>query len=60
MPEDLYGLPVTCERPETLAAIDDFIHGFLSYQPKATAVMEAADADPDCALANAYTAVDVP
>ena len=57
MPEDLYGLPVTCERPETLAAINDFIHGFLSYQPKATAVMEAADADPDCALANAYTAL---
>lgn len=57
MPDDLYGLPVTCARPETLAAINDFIHGFLSYQPKATAVMEAADADPDCALANAYTAL---
>lgn len=57
MTDDLYGLPVTCDRPETLSAINDFIHGFLSYQPKAAGVMAAADADPDCALANAYAAL---
>ncbi|MEQ6249306.1 tetratricopeptide repeat protein [Sulfitobacter sp. HNIBRBA3233] len=54
---DLYGLPVTCDNTETLKGIDDFIHGFLSYQPKATGIITAADADPGCALANAYAAM---
>ncbi len=57
MKKDLYGLNVTCRNDETLAAINDFIHGFLSYQPKATNILAAADADPDCALANAYAAL---
>jgi hypothetical protein len=57
MTHDLYGLPITCDTPETLSAIDDFIHGFLSYQPKATNILAAADAAPDCALANAYAAL---
>jgi len=54
---DLYNLPVTCENPDTLAGINDFIHGFLSYQPKAAGIIAAADADPACALANAYAAL---
>ena len=57
MTHDLYGLPVTCDSPRTLDGINDFIHGFLSYQPKATHIIAAADADPDCALANAYAAL---
>jgi tetratricopeptide (TPR) repeat protein len=57
MTTDLYGLPVTCENPDTLAGINDFIHGFLSYQPKAAGIIAAADADPSCALANAYAAL---
>ncbi len=57
MRTDLYGLSVTTGNPQTLHAIDDFIHGFLSYQPKAAGIIAAADADPDCALANAYAAL---
>jgi tetratricopeptide (TPR) repeat protein len=57
MKTDLYGLPVSTDNPETLQAIDDFIHGFLSYQTKATGIIAAADADPDCALVNAYAAL---
>ncbi|MEH6738246.1 MAG: tetratricopeptide repeat protein [Sulfitobacter sp.] len=57
MTQDLYGLPVTVENPDTLQGINDFIHGFLSYQTKATHIIAAADADPDCALANAYAAL---
>lgn len=57
MTTDLYGLNVTCSNDNTLTAINDFIHGFLSYQPKATNILAAADADPDCALANAYAAL---
>ncbi len=57
MTTDLYGLPVTTQNPDTLAAIDDFIHGFIAYQTKATGILAAADADPDCALANAYAAM---
>lgn len=57
MTTDLYGLSVTCKNEGTLTAINDFIHGFLSYQPKATNILAAADADPDCALANAYAAL---
>ena len=51
---DLYGLPVTTTNADTLQGIDDFIHGFLSYQTKAANIIAAADADPDCPLANAY------
>jgi len=54
---DLYGLPVTTTNKDTLQGIDDFIHGFLSYQTKAANIIAAADADPDCALANAYAAM---
>ncbi|KEJ90826.1 tetratricopeptide repeat protein [Sulfitobacter donghicola] len=57
MTTDLYGLGVSVENPRTLEGINDFIHGFLSYQPKAANILAAADADPDCALANAYAAL---
>jgi len=57
MTQDLYGLETTASRPETLQAINDFIHGFLSYQPKAAGIIAAADTDPDCPLVNAYAAL---
>ena len=57
MTQDLYGLPLTCENADTLQGINDFIHGFLSYQPKAANIVAIADADPECALANAYAAL---
>ncbi|MBB3992433.1 tetratricopeptide (TPR) repeat protein [Sulfitobacter undariae] len=57
MTQDLYSLPVTVQNPDTLKGINDFIHGFLSYQPKAADIIAAADADPECALVNAYAAM---
>ncbi len=57
MTQDLYGLEITASRPETVQAINDFIHGFLSYQPKAAGIVAAADADPENALVNAYAAL---
>ena len=56
MPQDLYGLETTA-RPESQQAIDDFIHGFLAYQPKAAGIIAAADADRDGPLVNAYAAL---
>ncbi|UWR22679.1 tetratricopeptide repeat protein [Sulfitobacter sp. S190] len=57
MTTDLYGLPVSHADAPALHAIDAFIHGFLSYHPKATGIIGAADAAPDCPLANAYAAM---
>jgi predicted Zn-dependent protease len=57
MTQDLYGLPVSHADDETLHAINDFIHGFIAFEPKATNVMVAAENSPDCCLANAYTAM---
>lgn len=57
MTHDLYGLPVTAADEATLEGINDFIHGFLSYHPKATGIIPAADGAPDCPLANAYAAL---
>ncbi|MFC6641701.1 hypothetical protein [Sulfitobacter profundi] len=57
MTQDLYGLETSASRPEPLQAINDFIHGFLSYQPKAAGIIAAADADPEGPLVNAYAAL---
>ena len=54
---DLYGLPITCDNDATRQGIDDFIHGFISFQTKATNVLAAATNDPENALANAYAAI---
>ena len=53
---DALGNAVTGARPATLAAIDDFVMGFLGYEPRAVNVLAAADADPDCCLAQGYAA----
>lgn len=54
---DLYGLPVTCTTETTRQGIDDFVHGFISFQPKAANILKAAKSDPDNGLANAYAAI---
>lgn len=56
-PRDYLGGAVSPGDPETLAAIDDFIGGFLAYEPRAVKILKAADADAESALANAYAGV---
>lgn len=51
---DHLGNPVSTASTATLAAIDDFVAGFLAYERKAANVMAAADADADSVLANIY------
>jgi len=54
---DALGNPVTAAAPATLAAIDDFVMGFLAYEPRAVNILAAAEADPECGLAQAYAAM---
>ncbi|WP_299048898.1 tetratricopeptide repeat protein [uncultured Tateyamaria sp.] len=54
---DLYGLPITCNSDATRQGIDDFVHGFISFQTKAANILKAARADPGNGLANAYAAI---
>mgnify|MGYP003662764879 CR=1 FL=1 len=57
MTQDLYGLAHSTKTPASVAAINDFVHGFISYHPKAAGIIAAADADPASALTNAYAAM---
>lgn len=57
MTNDLYGLPVTGATEDALEGINDFVHGFIAFEPKATNVMKAAAQAPECCLANTYTAM---
>src|SRR3974390_650934 len=52
--QDYLGNPVTAASDATLAAIDDFVGGFLGYEQRMLGVLAAADADPGNCLANAY------
>jgi len=54
MQRDYLGNPVTGDNDGTLRAINDFIEGFLAYETRAEGVLEAASADPESAIANAY------
>jgi tetratricopeptide (TPR) repeat protein len=56
MPIDAQGLPVTAEKPQTVAAIDGFVAQFLDYGTDLMGILAAAEADPDCALAQAHAA----
>jgi len=51
---DSLGNPVTCANAATLAAIDDFVFGLLSYETRAERVLAGADRDPGCVLVNVY------
>ena len=57
MTEDMYGLPVTNATEASMEGINDFIHGFIAFESKATNVMGAAAHAPDCCLINTYTAM---
>lgn len=54
---DLYGLPITCTSETTRQGVDDFVHGFIAFQPKAANILKTAGADPGNGLANAYAAI---
>ena len=47
MINDRLGNPVSAGTAETLAGIDDFILGFLAYQPRAANIIAAAEGAPD-------------
>jgi tetratricopeptide (TPR) repeat protein len=51
---DRLGNIVTDPSPEVLAGIDDFILGFLAYQPCAIHILASIDQHPDSCLGNAY------
>jgi hypothetical protein len=51
---DYLGNPVAGDNTATLAAIDDFVGGFLAYETRAEGILAAADADPDSVLGNVY------
>src|SRR5579859_3829284 len=55
--QDFLGNRVTAANDRTLAAIDDFVGGFLAYETRALNILAAADADPGNALANAYAGI---
>jgi tetratricopeptide (TPR) repeat protein len=57
MTTDLYGLPISVTNDASKRAVDDFIHGFIAYETKATGIIAAANAAPDCGLINAYAAM---
>lgn len=57
MSTDCYGLTLTPVSVETLQGINDFVHGFISFEPKATNIVGAAKADRENCIANAYAAM---
>lgn len=54
MHRDWLDNPITVGDAGVAQGIVDFTEGFLSYETKAVNVLSAAEADPDCLLANAY------
>lgn len=57
MTMDRFGNPVTGTDAAALQGIDDFVHGFVSYQSKAVNILKAAEAAPDCCLVQCYAAM---
>lgn len=54
--QDELGNAFSASSAATAAAIQDFVGGFLAYEPRALGVVAAADADPGNALAQVYAA----
>ncbi|KRA64973.1 hypothetical protein ASD79_18720 [Caulobacter sp. Root655] len=54
---DFLGNPVSVTTDAALAAVNDFVDGFLAYETRAANVLAAAGADPESALLNAYAGV---
>lgn len=57
MTTDRFGNIISGADPATLQGIDDFVHGFVSYQSKAVNILAAADRAPECCLAQCYAAM---
>lgn len=55
MLKDNLGLDVTTDDPAALAAVDDFVEGFLRYETRAADVLKAQGSA--CALANIYCGI---
>jgi hypothetical protein len=53
---DAQDLPVTTDRPETVEAIDRFVRAFLGYGTDFEPILEAAEVDPTCVVAQAHAA----
>ena len=53
MQSDILGNPVTCGG-EALDGINDFVDGFLRYQPRAVNILAAAERTPDSVLPNVF------
>lgn len=51
---DCFGNAVTHASDVAMQGINDFAHGFVSYQAKAVNILEAAVAAPDCCLVQCY------
>lgn len=51
MKTDLLGNPVSCDG-DALDGVNEFVDGFLRYQPKAVNVLAASDRQPDAVLPN--------
>jgi len=57
MMQDTLGNEVTGTSPAVLSALNDFVTGFLSFQPQAINVLKLVDDHPDCCLANTYAGI---
>ena len=57
MRTDYLGNPVSTASEAAVAAVDDFVGGFLSYETRAAKVVAAAEAAPGEPLLNAYAAI---
>ena len=54
MQTDRFSNEMSACDPDTAQGLDDFVHGFLAYQPKAANILATADNAKSNALANAY------
>ncbi|HLZ99768.1 MAG TPA: tetratricopeptide repeat protein [Steroidobacteraceae bacterium] len=54
MQHDTLGNAVSAMQESTLRAVDDFIEGFLAYETRAEGIVAAAEAAPECCIANVY------
>lgn len=55
--QDYLGNVMTADGDAAVAAIDDFVGGFLSYEIRAANVLGAANAEPDNCLVNTYAGI---
>ena len=56
---DAFGLPVTGATPQVVKALDTFGQEWISYGPDLAVLFPAAAAEPGCALATAYAALQL-